>query len=29
MPVQFVYVHGDPQASRLILRPWLFGRRRR
>lgn len=29
MPVQFVYVHGDPQASRLILRPWLFGQLRR
>lgn len=28
MPVQFVYVHGDPAASRLIVRPWLFGRRR-
>ncbi len=28
MPVQFVYVHGDPQASRLIVRPWLMARRR-
>ena len=28
MPVQFVHVPGDPQASRLILRPWLFGQLR-
>jgi hypothetical protein len=27
MPVQFVYVHGDPKASRLIVRPWLLARR--
>jgi hypothetical protein len=27
MLVQFVYVHGDPQASRLIVRPWLLRRR--
>lgn len=26
MPVQFVHVVGDPAASRLIIRPWLFGR---
>lgn len=26
MPVQFVYVAGDPAASRLIIRPWLFRR---
>lgn len=26
MPVQFVHVVGDPVASRLIIRPWLFGR---
>jgi hypothetical protein len=25
MPVQFVYVPGDPSASRLIIRRWLFG----
>jgi hypothetical protein len=28
MPVQFVHVVGDPRASRLIVRPWLFARRR-
>lgn len=28
MPVQFVYVHGDPAASRLVIRPWLLGRLR-
>ena len=26
MPVQFVYVPGDPAGSRLIIRPWLFRR---
>lgn len=26
MPVQFVHVIGDPAASRLIIRPWLFRR---
>jgi len=24
MPVQFIHVVGDPAASRLIIRPWLF-----
>lgn len=24
LPVQFIHVPGDPQASRLIIRPWLF-----
>lgn len=24
LPVQFVHVPGDPSASRLIIRPWLF-----
>jgi len=27
MPVQFVHVPGDPQASRIIIRRWLFGSR--
>lgn len=28
MPVQFIHVVGDPAASRLIIRPWLFRRHR-
>lgn len=24
-PVTFLFVPGDPQASRIIVRPWLFG----
>ena len=28
MPVQFIHVVGNPRASRLIVRPWLFARRR-
>jgi hypothetical protein len=28
-PVTFHFVPGDPQASRLVIRPWLLGRRRR
>ncbi len=24
LPVQFIHVPGDPRASRLIIRPWLF-----
>ena len=25
-PVTFLYVPGDPDASRIIVRPWLLGR---
>jgi hypothetical protein len=28
-PVTYHHVPGDPRASRIVVRPWLFGRLRR